>query len=261
MDHHTTWLSWLPGYQELHQYLNAHYSNHVWFPFGGHHYETVHHIYAAAIVILLLLAMSLWARAKISNIEEAIIPPSSFGVVAFIELFLDALMGMMKGVIGSDYKRYVPMIATLGVYILFSNLIGLVPGMAPPTDNLNTTAACALVVFVWFNWHGLRSEGINHIIHLLNPIGEPWGWLLTPLLGPIEIISLCVRPVALALRLAGNMIGDHKVLFAFAGFLPLILPLPFYALGTLVCVIQAAVFCILSTVYIGLHVHDEHEAH
>jgi F-type H+-transporting ATPase subunit a len=259
MDHHTTWLSFLPGYGSLHSYLNEHYSQHVWFPFGGHTYETVHHIYAAGIVVALLMLLSLWARMKISNIDEAIIPPRTFGVVAFFELTLDAIMGMMKGVIGSDYKRYVPMIGTLALYILISNLMGLVPGMAPPTDNLNTTVACAVVVFVWFNWHGIRDQGFGHILHLLNPVGEWWGWFLTPLLGPIEIISLCVRPVALALRLAGNMIGDHKVLFAFAGFLPLLLPLPFYALGTLVCLIQAAVFCILSTVYIGLHVHDPAE--
>ena len=256
MDHHTTWLNWLPGYSNLHALLNKEYSNAVYFPFGSHHYETVHHIYAGAVVVLFLMLLSLWAWTKTRDVEAALIPPRSFGIVAFFELMLDLIMGMMKGVIGEDYKRYVPMIGTLGLFILCSNLLGLVPGMAPPTDNLNTSAACAIVVFVWFNFHGLRDQGIHHITHVLNPIGEWWGWFLTPLLGVIEVLGLFVRPVALALRLAGNMIGDHKVLFAFAGIFPFLLPLPFYALGLMVCVIQAAVFCILSTVYIGLHTGD-----
>ncbi|MFZ9888527.1 MAG: F0F1 ATP synthase subunit A [Myxococcota bacterium] len=221
----------------------------------------MHHIYAAGLVILVLMLLSLYARSKLQDIEKAIVPPRSFGVVAFFELFMDVVIGMMKGVLGPAYKRYVPMIGTCGLFILFSNFLGLIPGMAPPTDNLNTTAAAGLVIFLWFNFHGLRDQGIHHITHILNPIGTWWGWFLAPLLGVIEIISVSVRPLSLALRLAGNMIGDHTVLFLFAGMFPLLLPLPFYLLGTLVCLIQTAVFCILSTVYIALHTHGDEEAH
>lgn len=260
MDHHTSWFNWAPGYQQLLAYLNGHYSHTVVFPPGKHDVETVAHLYGAWLVAIVLVLLSLYARFRLRDVEKAIIPPSKFGVVAFFELGLDIIVGMMRGVLGDQYKRYVPMIFTLALFILFSNLLGLVPGFVPPTDNLNTNLAPAIVVFVWFNYHGLRDQGFGHITHLLNPVGEPWGWILTPLLGPIEIISLLVRPIALGLRLAGNMIGDHTVLFIFAGFLPLLLPLPFYALGLLVCLIQAAVFCILSTVYIALHVHGD-EAH
>lgn len=261
MDHHTTWFSWAPGYQQLLAYLNETKSGQVYFPPGASGYSTVHHIYAAGLVILVLVLMSLYARSKLKDVEKALIPPRSFGVVAFFELITDVLIGMMRGVLGPSYKRYVPMIGTLALFILFSNLLGLVPGSAPPTDNLNTNAACALVVFIWFNYHGFRDQGFHHITHILNPVGEWWGWFLAPLLGVIELIGLIVRPIALALRLAGNMIGDHTVLFIFAGFMPLVLPLPFYALGALVSVIQAAVFCILSTVYVALHTHGEEEAH
>jgi F-type H+-transporting ATPase subunit a len=261
MDHHTSWFHWAPGYQHLLDWLNGSYNHTVVFPPGKHDFDTVAHLYGAWLVAFVLVLLSLYARMKLSDVEKAIIPPRKLGVLAFFELTLDVVVGMMQGVLGPTYKRYVPMIFTLALYILFSNLLGLIPGMVPPTDNLNTNLAPAVVVFLWFNYHGLRDQGFHHITHILNPVGEWWGWFLAPLLGLIEIISLIVRPVALGLRLAGNMIGDHTVLFIFAGFLPLLLPLPFYALGTLVCLIQAAVFCILSTVYIALHVHVDEAAH
>lgn len=260
MDHHTSWFSWFPGYQDLLHYLNENYRHTILFPGGENaRYETVHHIYAAGLVVLVLMLLSLYARARVKDVEKALIPPSRFGVVAFFEILLDAVMGMMKGVIGPEYKRYVPLIGTLALFILFSNLLGLVPGFVPPTDNVNTTLACGLVVFVYFNFQGLRVQGVHHLLHLANPVGTWWGWFLAPLMLPIEIISLSVRPISLALRLAGNMIGDHRVLFAFAALVPILVPLPFYALGLLVSFIQTAVFCILSTVYISLHTaHEEH---
>jgi F-type H+-transporting ATPase subunit a len=258
MDHHTSWFSFLPGYQWLHHYLQAHYSDYVLIngqgmaPPGGE-YETVHHIFAAALVILLLMIMAVVARIRISDLEKAIVPSPKFGLVNFFELVLETILGLMKDFIGPEYKRYVPLVGTLALFILVSNLLGLVPGFVPPTDNLNTTFACGLVVFVYFNFQGLRKQGIAHITHLLNPIGATWGWILSPLLGPIELIGLCVRPVSLAVRLMANMLGGHKVLFAFAGIFPLLLPLPFYILGFLVCVIQTAVFTLLSISYIAMH--------
>ena len=258
MDHHTNWFSWFPGYQHLQAYLNEHYRHTIVFPGGdGARFETVHHIFAGAAVVLFLMLLSLYARARVKDVEKALIPPTRFGVVAFFEMILDAVMGMMKGVLGDQYKRYVPLIGTLALFILFSNLLGLIPGFIPPTDNLNTTLACALVVFVYFNFHGLRVQGVHHLLHLANPVGAWWGWFLSPLLLPVEIVGLLVRPLSLSLRLAGNMIGDHKVLFAFAGLVPLLVPLPFYALGLVVSLIQTAVFCILSTVYIALHTAEE----
>lgn len=254
MDHHTTWFSWFPGYQWLEHSLNDSARHMILLPNNpGARYEGVHHVFAAAMVVVLLMAMSFYARMKVRDLESALVPPRKFGVVAFFEMILDALMGMMQGVIGPEYKRYVPVIGTLALFILCSNLLGLVPGFVPPTDNLNTTFACSIIVFLYFNYHGLRVHGFGHITHLANPIGKWWGWFLAPLMFPLEVIALSVRPLSLALRLAGNMIGDHKVLFAFAGLVPIVVPLPFYALGLMVCIIQTAVFCILSTVYIGLH--------
>jgi len=257
VDHHTSWFSFLPGYHAFHERLNQTYGDYVYLPVGSHTYETVHHIYAALLVVFALVVLALMARMRLSRLDDVIIPSKSLSPLTFFELVLEVLSGMMQNVIGKEYKRYVPMIGTLALFILFSNLLGLVPGFVPPTDNLNTTAACALTVFIWFNFHGLRTQGIGHLTHLANPLGVWWGWFLAPLMFPVELFGLFVRPVTLALRLAANMIGDHRVLFAFAAMMPLLLPLPFYALGLLVCLIQTAVFCILSTVYIALHTHEE----
>jgi F-type H+-transporting ATPase subunit a len=259
VDHHTNWFAFLPGYHSLHAYLNANKAHLVVYPAGATSYETVHHVFAAGLVFLFLVITSLIANARFKNVEQAVIPPATFGLTAFFELVYEIISGLMQNVIGDNYRRYLPMIGTCALFILFSNLLGLVPGFVPPTDNLNTTAACALVIFVWFNWHALRKQGIAYITHMANPVGEWWGWFLAPLMFPVELFGIFVRPVTLALRLAANMIGDHKVLFAFSAMMPILVPLPFYALGTMVCLIQTAVFCILSTVYIALHAEaDDH---
>ncbi len=260
MDHHQSWYDFLPWYHELHHYLQTNFSKTVIFNSGllpeNGVFNTVHHIAAALLVIFALVIMSLMARHKLNNIEEALIPSTKFTILNFFEVILQVLMGLMRDIIGSNYKRHVPLVGTLALFILLSNLLGLIPGFVPPTDNLNTTLACGLVVFFYFNYQGLKAQGIGHITHLANPFGEWWGWFLAPLFLPVELVGLIVRPFSLGIRLAGNMIGDHRVLLAFAGMMPLLLPLPFFMLGLLVSLIQTTVFCLLTCVYISLHTQE-----
>lgn len=261
MDHHQSWFSFLPGLESIHTYLQSQHSNSVMFNGGilPEHgvINTVHHLAAGLLVVVALMIMSLVARIQLRKIEAVIVPSPKISILNFFELIVDLLMNLMKEIIGSDYKRHVPLVGTLALFILFSNLLGLVPGFVPATDNLNTTLACGLVVFAYFNWQGLRVHGFKHITHLANPVGAWWGWFLAPLMFPIELIGLIVRPFSLAIRLAGNMIGDHKVTLAFAGILPLLVPMPLFLLGLLVSLIQTAVFCLLTCVYISLHTQEE----
>lgn len=261
MDHHSSWYHLLPWYNQLLHFLQDNFSHTVVFRSGlfpkERIFETVHHVFAAGLVLLILMVLSFFARARLKNIDQALVPSPNITVANVLEVFMGVVMGLMKDIIGKDYKRYVPMIGTLALFILVSNLLGLIPGFVPPTDNLNTTIGCGLVVFLYFNWHGLRVHGLGHITHLANPLGAWWGWFLSPLLFPVELIGLLVRPLSLGIRLAGNMIGDHKVLLAFAGVMPFLLPLPFYLLGLLVCIIQTIVFCLLTCVYISLHTQEE----
>jgi len=260
MDHHHSWYNFLPFFDWVGDYFQLNYADTVVFNSGimpsNPRFDTVHHIFAAVLVCLILVTMSLVARFKMRRIEDVIVPSTKFSVLNFFELMLSGLMSLMHDIIGPDYKRHVPVVGTFALFILISNLLGLVPGFLPPTDNLNTTLACGLIVFVYFNIQGLRVNGLGHITHLANPVGEWWGWFLAPLLFPIELVGIMVRPFSLAIRLAGNMIGDHKVLLAFAGVMPFLLPLPFMVLGLLVALIQTAVFCILTCVYISLHAQE-----
>lgn len=261
MDHHSSWYHFLPWYSQLLSFFQEHFSSTVVFRSGlmpkERIFETMHHVFAAILVLLILVFFSLWARLRLRNIEKAVVPSPKITVVNLLEVLMTVVMGLMSDIIGKDYKRYVPLVGTLALFILCSNLLGLVPGFVPPTDNLNTTIGCGLVVFAYFNYHGFRVHGFGHLTHLANPLGAWWGWLLAPLLFPVELIGILVRPLSLGIRLAGNMIGDHKVVFAFAGVLPFLLPLPFYLLSLLVCIIQTIVFCLLTCVYISLHTQEE----
>lgn len=260
MDHHLSWYHFLPGYDALHEFFKTHFHKTVIFNGGilpdEGVFETVHHMVAGLLVVFLLVLMALLMRYKLRNIENVLVPSPRITLFNLVEVLIETCLGLMRDVIGPDYKRHLPLVGTLALFILCSNLLGLIPGFVPPTDNLNTTLACGLVVFCYFNYQGFRVQGIGHITHLANPIGEWWGWFLAPLFLPIEAIGLLVRPFSLGIRLAGNMIGDHKVLFAFAGVMPFLLPIPFFILGLLVSLIQTAVFCILTCVYISLHTQE-----
>ena len=222
----------------------------------------------ALLVMIVIFFLSMRARAQLNASQDGgIVPDAEISVRNIFELVLESLYNQMKTIIGDDAARYFPVIGTLALYIFFCNVLGLIPGFLPPTDNWNTTFSCAIFVFVYYNYHGLRVNGFNHIVHLANPIGETWGWLLAPLMFPIEVISHLARPFSLGVRLATNMVGDHAVLAAFLGLVPVLLPIPFLALGLLVCTIQTFVFVLLSIIYIALaveeahHGDEHHEAH
>ena len=261
MDHHSSWFHMLPWYSKLMAFFQGSFSESVVFRSGllpkERIFETMHHVFAAILVVIILSIISLVTNHRLKNLEQSIIPSPKITLGNLLEVLMTVLFSLMKDIIGKDYKRYVGLVGTLALFILCSNLLGLIPGFVPPTDNLNTTIGCGLVVFAYFNLHGIRVHGLGHITHLANPLGAWWGWFLAPLLFPVELIGLLVRPLSLGIRLAGNMIGDHKVLFAFAGVMPFLLPLPFYLLGLLVCVIQTIVFCLLTCVYISLHTQEE----
>jgi F-type H+-transporting ATPase subunit a len=151
-------------------------------------------------------------------------------------------------------EKYFPLIGTLVFFILFNNLIGLVPGFVPATDTLKTNLALSLLVFVMTHVYGVAEHGLPYFKHFAGPL-----WYLAPLMIPIEIISHIARPVSLALRLMGNIFADHKVVMSFFMLVPILVPLPFLVLGILVCTVQTLVFSLLTMVYIDMAVaHEEH---
>jgi F-type H+-transporting ATPase subunit a len=130
----------------------------------------------------------------------------------FMEVLLEQFVKELDETIGHDGRRYLPLIATLGLFILTSNLMGLVPGLIATTANLNTTAACALIVFFTYHWIGVRKQGlVPYLKHFAGPVPLA----LKPLMFVIEIISHCARPLSLSLRLFGNMMAGHILLAIF----------------------------------------------
>ena len=158
---------------------------------------------------------------------------------------------------GEEGRKFVPLFAAIFFYILFSNLFGLIPGLTPHTDNINTTFALGLVSFLAYNFFGLKENGLSYLKHFLVPVL----WLF-PMMLPIELFSHAIRPLTLGLRLQGNMMADHMVLSVFldlfdkAWFIPV--PVVFYGMGIFVSCMQAFVFTMLSMIYVSIAVAHDH---
>jgi F-type H+-transporting ATPase subunit a len=227
----------------------------------AHEHPGVQHVYAALFVLGLIALISIITDTSIRDAQGELVPPNKLTIRNFVELMVGTCLSMMSDIMGPKAARqFLPLIGTCAFFVLFSNALGLVPGFLPPTQNFNTTLACGLVVFVATHVYGLKTNGWHHIKHFFGPmIG--WKWLLLMLLMfVIEVISHIARPISLGIRLMANMMADHLVLTIFLGLVPFLVPLPMYMLGALVVVVQALVFCLLATVYIGLAI-EEAETH
>ncbi|MFZ8999861.1 MAG: F0F1 ATP synthase subunit A [Bacteriovoracaceae bacterium] len=227
--------------------------------FGTHIAE---YIITYSFVGLVLIAIGLLYRTRMAKVPNAVIPDKGITLRNLSELYGQFIYSQCKAVIGEkEADKYFGFISTIFIVILFSNVIGLIPGFLPPTEYLNTTLALGVFSFIYYNFVGAREVGfINYLKHFAGPL-----WYMAILIFPIEIISNFIRPISLALRLRGNMYGDHLVLVQFSDLAPLIVPIAAMLLGLLVCFIQAYVFTVLSMVYISLavahHDHDEHAHH
>jgi F-type H+-transporting ATPase subunit a len=170
-----------------------------------------------------------------------------------MEVFVSAFQNLLIDTMGPQGLRFFPLIATIGFFILFSNLIGLVPGFDSPTVSLNTTIAMALVVFVLTHIVGVQMQGLKYFKQFLGPV-----WWLIPLMMPIEIISHLSRPLSLSVRLFGNISGGHIVVAVIFVLVPLLIPLPILILKILISVIQTLVFMLLSMMYIAGAMEEHH---
>lgn len=258
MGEHGTWFDYLykfSWWQELSHKLEGALGRHWEWMLFGHSHWTLTHVMVGLLVVLFvsLGAFSFYASVRKGG-REALVPPGKFNLRHMFEILCDAILNMMVGVMGEkNAKRFFPLIGSLALFILFSNLAALIPGLAPATDTLKTNLALALLVFVLTHYYGLKEHGPGYFKHFMGPI-----WWLAPLILPIELISHLVRPASLSLRLMGNMAADHKVIFAFFALVPFLVPVPFYFLGILVCVVQTLVFCLLAMVYISMAVAHDH---
>lgn len=214
----------------------------------------------AMTIVMLLFAvfgrMSLEAAKKRDGIQKWYAKPG-LGLLTLAELVVDFWRSMMGGNLEKkDVKTFLPLIAGMFVYIFASNVLGLLPGFLPPTENAHHNWAMSLCVFLLFVGVGMFRDPINFIKHMAGPV-----LLLAPLIFVIELVGIIARPVTLTVRLTGNMFGDHTVLTTMAELVPIGVPVPFMALGLLVSFIQAFVFSLLTVIYLSLSVPHHDEAH
>ncbi|MBI4524583.1 MAG: F0F1 ATP synthase subunit A [Deltaproteobacteria bacterium] len=231
------------------------------------------HTFFALLVLVVLVLFGWSARRAIARARDPVVPVEGLGVRNLAELLVQFVMLQSDAIIGRQGRKYVPLFGSFFIFILLSNLLGLVPGFSPPTSNLNTTLGLALVSFFAYNFIGLREQGAGYLKHFLGPMTSlPSGKsrISSLLFVPVLLVSMVFflilesashlfRPLSLSLRLFGNMFGDHMVIEVFIELTKLIIPIAFYALGALVAVIQAFVFTMLSMIYVALAVSDGHE--
>jgi F-type H+-transporting ATPase subunit a len=179
------------------------------------------------------------------------------GMQNIMELYLGGVLSMGKDVVGEEYARkYLPLVATIGLFVFFANLIGIIPGFESPSANINFTLPLAPAVFFYYNYEGIKKNGfVNYFKHFMGPVPA-----LAPLMFPIEIVSHLSRIISLSFRLFGNIKGDDLFLWVLLMLTPWIIPLVPYAMLSFMAILQTFIFMILTYVYLAGAVHiDEHE--
>ncbi|MBI4699133.1 MAG: F0F1 ATP synthase subunit A [Nitrospirae bacterium] len=180
------------------------------------------------------------------------------GIQNFMEVIVEFFLNLAETSIGHMGRTFFPLIATLGIYILVCNFIGLVPGCEAPTSNLNTTVALALPVFLITHFYGIKTHGLGYIKHFVGPIRSVAALPLMILMFVIELIGHLSRPLTLSVRLFGNMIAKHKIILILGLLAPAFVPTAILGLGVLVSIIQAFVFFLLTTLYLAGAVEESH---
>ena len=212
----------------------------------GHFAHAYPHVIYSWFVILLLIGFAVLATRKIEMIPTK--------AQNFFEIVISGMEEFMVDITGEEGRWFFPIIATIFIYIAVSNLLGLVPGFYPPTASINTKAACAIPVFLFTHYIGIKYHGIKYIKHFLGPV-----WWLIPIILPIELIGHLARILSLSFRLFGNITGHELVLailFMLAG--AFFAPLPIMAMGIFVALVQAFVFFLLSIMYFAGAMEEAH---
>jgi F-type H+-transporting ATPase subunit a len=211
-----------------------------------HSFILLSHLILVSIIVLVVAKMATKAMEIVPN-----------GAQNILETYVSGVVSMGADVMGEKRARkYLPLIATIGLMVFFSNLIGIIPGFESPTSNINFTLSMALIVFLYYNYEGIREHGAKkYFAHFAGPVA----WL-APLMFPIEIISHLSRIISLSFRLFGNIKGDDLFLLVLLMLAPWLVPLPAFFILLFMAFLQTFIFMILSYVYIGgaIMMEEEH---
>ena len=203
------------------------------------------HVTYTWFIMLLLVALSFLATRRLDMFPSR--------VQNVMEVFLGGLDNLLVDTMGEEGRKFFPLIATLAIFIMVANLLGIIPGFESPTSNLNTTASMALIVFVMTHVVGIKEHGFKYVKHFLGPV-----WWMAPLMLPIEIVSHLSRPLSLSVRLFGNIMGEDLVMAILLLLVPFLVPLPMFVLMIFTSLIQTLVFVLLAMMYITASMEEAH---
>lgn len=223
-------------------------------------------VQAALLAAALLLAAGALVRRQLAASGGGVLPDQGITLRNVLEVVIESLAGLARDTMGEEWRRYFPLVGTIFVYIMVSNLMGLVPGLGGATSDVNTTAAWAILSFLSYNAVGIRKHGWRYINQFMGPAffeARIFGRHvhvrpLAPFMLPLELILHFARIVTLAVRLLANMFADHTVVSVWISLVPVAVPAVFMGLGLLVAVLQAFVFSLLTMIYIGQALEDPH---
>ncbi len=213
-------------------------------------------VQSLVLALLLVLGHALIVRRVLARTGDGLVPPPKLTPRNFVEILLEGIANQMRDMLGPSWAKYLPLVGTLGLFILIANLMGLVPGLGGPTSYLETNLAWAMIAFGMAEYVSIREQGfVNYLKHLAGPI--LW---LAPIMFVVEIVSHLARLVSLTLRLTGNMFADHTLVAVFLGFgvINLFVPWIFMGLGLFVAFLQAFIFTFLTIIYIGQALEAAH---
>ncbi len=223
-------------------------------------------IQASILAAALLLAVGIGVRRQIAAAAGGVVPDEGVTLRNAAEVVVEGLSGLARDTMGEEWRRYFPVVGTIFVFILFANLMGLVPGLGGATSDVNTTAAWAIISFGVYQYVGIRTHGVWYVNQFLGPSffeANLFGRhvhvrLLAPFFFVLEVPLHFARILTLAVRLLANMYADHTVVAVWLGLVPIAIPAIFMALGLMVAVLQAFVFSLLTMIYIGLALEEAH---
>jgi F-type H+-transporting ATPase subunit a len=215
--------------------------NHL-FTFFGLISESKDFLFLTHMVLSAVIALVL-ARVAMSNLQ--LVPK---GTQNLMEAYISGVLSMGVDVMGKELARkYVGLVATIGLFVGIANIIGIIPGFEAPSADLNMTLTLALAVFIYYNYLGIKTQGvIKYFKHFMGPV-----WWLAWLMFPVEIVSHFSRIVSLSFRLFGNIKGDDMFLAVMLMLVPFVLPIIPFALLAFGALLQAFIFMMLTYVYIG----------
>jgi len=211
-----------------------------------------YHIVYSVFAGLICLGLGFLAKQALKK-PQAFVPEGHFNIKGFFEVGVEQISNLSESIIGSGGRPMIPLFCFFFIFIWIQNLVGLIPGFLPPTQNINTTMALGVFSFLAYNYYGFKEHGLSYLKQFLGPV-----LIMAPLFVFIEVLSHFFRSVSLGFRLFGNMMGDHVVISIFLEIAPWFIPIIFYFLGLFVCTLQAFVFTILSMVYVSLAISHDH---